>query len=100
MNVTGPRHSFGHAARPDPNAPKAEQLKQTAKQLNAVFVQQMFTAMRSTVDTDGSITSGGQGEEMFRGMLDQQVAESAPAQFQKHDALTDAIVRQLSRGLK
>ncbi len=100
MNVTGPRHALGRSERPDPNAPKAEQLRQTATQLNSVFVQQMFTAMRNTVSQDEGIMSGGQGEDMFRGMLDQQVAEMAPTQWQKNGALTDAIVRQLGRNLK
>ena len=99
MNI-GPKHAIGHTARPDIKASKDEQLRQTAQQLNSVFVQQLFTAMRNTVDTEGGIVSGGQGEDMFRGMLDQQVAELAPGQWQKHDALTEAIVRQLGRGLK
>jgi peptidoglycan hydrolase FlgJ len=77
-----------------------QRLRETARSLNAVFVQQLFTAMRNTVDTQGGIVSGGQGEEMFRGILDQHVAEMAPKQWEKNDALTEAIVRQLGRNLK
>ena len=99
MNI-GPKHAIGRTVRPDINASKDEQLRQTAKQLNSVFVQQLFTAMRNTVDTEGGIASGGQGEDMFRGMMDQQVAEMAPGQWQKNDALTEAIVRQLGRAQK
>ncbi len=98
--IVGPKHAIGRTARPDVNAPKDEQLRQTAKQMNSIFVQQLFTAMRNTVDTEDGIASGGQGEEMFRGMMDQQVAELAPEQWQKNDALTEAIVRQLGRALK
>jgi flagellar protein FlgJ len=96
----GPRHPIGKTARPSLDLSKEDQLRQTARTLNSVFVQQLFTAMRSTVDTQDSLTSGGQGEDMFRGMMDQQVAESAPDQWQKHDALTEAIVRQLGRNMK
>jgi flagellar protein FlgJ len=91
-------HAIGRAKRPDVNADPREQLKDTANSLQSVFVEQLFKAMRDTVPQDG-LTSGGQGEDMFRTMLDQQAAESAPSQWQHAGSLSDAIVRQLSRAL-
>ena len=98
-SVPGPaRHKLGVSARPDPKADPREQLKQTAQSLQSVFVEQLFKAMRDTVPEDG-LMSGGQGEDMFRTMLDQRAAELAPAQWQRAGGLSDAVVRQLSRGL-
>jgi flagellar protein FlgJ len=71
---------------------KLARLAKAAKQFEAVFVQQMFAAMRETVPKDG-IASGGEGEELFSSMLDQQLANRAPEHW-RHD-LSDVIVAQL-----
>ncbi|MDB4917747.1 MAG: Flagellar protein FlgJ [Gemmatimonadetes bacterium] len=92
------RHALGRAKRPDANADPRDQLKETAQSLQSVFVEQLFKAMRDTIPQDG-LTSGGQGEDMFRTMLDQHAAELAPAQWQHAGSLSDAVVRQLSRAL-
>lgn len=92
------RHAIGRAKRPDIDTDPREQLKSTAQSLQSVFVEQLFKAMRDTVPQDG-LTSGGQGEDMFRTMLDQQAAELAPGQWQHAGSLSDAVVRQLSRAL-
>jgi len=74
-----------------------DRLKKTAKQLEGVFVQQLFKAMRDTVPKDG-IGGGGTGEEMFTSMMDQHFSEALPAQW-KHD-LSDALVAQLKDRVK
>ncbi|MEP6619470.1 MAG: rod-binding protein [bacterium] len=89
-------HAIGRVARPNPNASQAEKLRGTAQQLQSVFVEQMFKAMRETVPEDGEF-SGGQGEAMFRGLLDQQVAETVPSQWTGDHSLGEVLVRQLSR---
>lgn len=98
MTTIGGGHPLGRARRPDSGADPREQLKQTAQSLQSVFVEQLFKAMRDTVP-EGGLMSGGQGEDMFRTMLDQQAAELAPGQWQHAGSLSDAIVRQLSRAL-
>lgn len=98
MTTIGGGHALGRTRRPDLNTDPREQLKQTAQSLQSVFVEQLFKAMRDTVPQDG-LMSGGQGEDMFRSMLDQQAAELAPAQWQHAGSLSDAVVRQLSRAL-
>ncbi len=70
------------AAAPAVKAPRAQdeaKLKESAKQLEALFVQQLFTAMRTAVPTDGFLEKG-PGEELFTSMLDQTVAEQVAAQ--------------------
>ena len=51
-------------------------LRAASQLLEGVFYQQLFKAMRDTVPEGGLIT-GGQGQEIFEGLLDEQMAESA-----------------------
>ncbi|MCC6928926.1 MAG: rod-binding protein [Gemmatimonadaceae bacterium] len=67
-------------------------LRQVAGQLQGVFVEQLFKAMRETVPTDG-ITSGGSGEQMFAGMLDQHLANAVPSQWSH--GIGESLMRQL-----
>jgi flagellar protein FlgJ len=66
----------------DPQAKAIARLTKTAKQFEGVFVQQLFKAMRDTVPQDG-LTSGGAGEDMFTGILDQNLSDKLPQQW-KH----------------
>lgn len=72
-------------------------LREAAVQFEAVFVQQMLSAMRQTIP-DGGVIDGGQGEELFAGLLDGHMAELMAGQSQSE--LSEAIYRQLSRGLE
>ena len=74
-----------------PNQNEERRLAQAARELQGVFVQQLFKAMRETVPDDGAV-NGGTGEEMFSGLLDQHVADQVPAQWS--GALGDALLRQ------
>jgi len=76
-----------------PPATQPGRLQKTASQLEGMFVQQMFKAMRDTVPPDGT-ADGGNGEGMFTAMFDEQLAERAPAQW--HHGLGDAIVKALA----
>lgn len=73
-----------------------ERLRKSATQLESLFSEQMFKAMRATVP-EGGVVDGGSGEEMFTGMLDQHIAAETPAQWQH--GLGDALFRQLRRSL-
>lgn len=70
-------------------------LKKSAQQLEGMFVQQLYKAMRDTVPQQEGIVSGGAGEDIFTGLMDQHLAAETP----KHwvGGLSDALVRQLSR---
>lgn len=70
---------------------EAQRLATAARQLEGVFVEQLFKAMRATVPEDG-VMSGGAGEEMFTGLMDQHLSERVPSQWQ--GGLSDALLRQ------
>ena len=83
----------GAAPAPAPASPEELRLRKAAQQLEGVFVQQLFKAMRETVPKDDGIVSGGSGEEIFTGMLDQHLAADTPTQWQS--GLGEALYRQL-----
>jgi flagellar protein FlgJ len=72
-------------------------LKKAAEQLEGMFVQQLYKAMRDTVPQQEGIVSGGAGEDIFTGLLDQHLAAETPTHWE--GGLSDALYRQLSRGL-
>ena len=72
-------------------------LKDTSGKLEGVFVEQLFKAMRETVPQDG-IADGGQGEEIFNGLLDQKLADEVPAQW--HRGIASALVKELQSHVK
>jgi Rod binding domain-containing protein len=51
-----------------------EKLRKAAADLESLFVEQMFQAMREATP-EGSLTSGGSGEKMFREMMDRELAQ-------------------------
>ena len=51
-------------------------VKKVARDFEAMFTGIMFKSMRATVGKD-SLTGGGQGEEIYRSMLDQEYANAA-----------------------
>jgi flagellar protein FlgJ len=72
-------------------------LKKTAKQLEGVFVEQLFKAMRETVPQDEGAIGAGTGEDMFTGLMDQKLAAETPTQWDH--GLADAAYRQLRKAL-
>lgn len=66
------------AAPGTPAAPggDAERLRAASRQMEGVFVQQMFKAMRESVP-EGGIVNGGAGEEVFTGLMDEHLASQA-----------------------
>jgi flagellar protein FlgJ len=83
------------AGAPAPDDREAR-LQRAAHQLEGVFVQQLFKAMRETVPRDG-IVNGGSGEEMFTSLMDEHLADRLPGQW--HHGIGEALIRQLRRGL-
>lgn len=92
MTRIGASNSLGTPAA----VPPEQRLKQAVGKLEGVFVQELFKAMRETVPKDG-LTSGGSGEDMFSSMLDQHLADAAPAQW--HAGIGDALLHQLRPAL-
>ena len=85
---------------PTPEARAANdeaRLKKTAKQLEGVFVEQLYKAMRETVPQDEGAIGAGTGEDMFTGLMDQKLAAETPTQWAH--GLADAAYRQLRKAL-
>ena len=93
MTQINATHSSGTKAV----VPPEQRLKEAVGKLEGVFVQQLFKAMRETVPQDG-LTSGGSGEEMFSGLLDQHLAVEAPKQW--HTGIGDSLLHQLRPALQ
>ena len=83
-------------AQPQPSADT--RLKKTALQLEGLFVQRLFAAMRDTVPDDG-IVAQSDAENMFRGMLDEKFAEQVPSQWNGEHSLAQALYHQLRQRL-
>jgi flagellar protein FlgJ len=94
--MIGPLDPASAVASPPPSARDAR-LQQAASQLEGVFVQQLYKAMRDSVPQGEGIVSGGTGEEMFTALMDQHLAADTPRHWER--GLTAALYRQLSRHL-
>jgi peptidoglycan hydrolase FlgJ len=68
------------------------QLRQAARQLEGVFVEHLFKAMRDTIP-EGGLIDGGAGEEIFTSLLDRDLADRVAAGWER--GLGEAIYRQL-----
>ena len=77
-------------------AGQAARLRKAAHDLEGVFVNELFKAMRETVPQDG-ILSEDPGRDLFTGMMDERLAESYAERSQ--GGLGEALYRQLSRRL-
>ncbi|MFN8571744.1 MAG: rod-binding protein [Gemmatimonadaceae bacterium] len=90
--------SIGRIGTRDANMPTHDEagLRHVGRQLEGVFVQQIFKAMRETVSHDGAI-DGGAGEDMFTSMMDEHIAEAVPNQW--NHGIGESLVRQLRAAL-
>jgi flagellar protein FlgJ len=76
--------------------PEEQRLRAATKQLESVFVQELFKAMRETVPQDG-LTNGGAGEDIFTGLMDEKMATQVPEQW--HRGIGESLYRQLQAAL-
>lgn len=91
------RVSGGPVERKD--SPAEAKLRKTALQLEGMFVQRMFAAMRETVPQDGFLGQSS-AEQTFGTMLDEKLAEKVPQQMSGEHSLAEALYRQLRRRLE
>jgi flagellar protein FlgJ len=77
-------------------SPDEQKLRASTKQLEGVFVQQLFKAMRETVPQDG-LTNGGAGEDIFTGLMDEKIAAQMPEQWAH--GIGESLFRQLRAAL-
>ncbi len=72
-----------------------DRLRAATRDFEAVFVQEMFKAMRATVP-EGGLLDAGRSEEVFTALLDEHVAGLTARRG--GGGLADALYRQLIRG--
>lgn len=73
-------------------------LKKTALQLEGLFVQRMFAAMRDSVPEGGFLPQSS-AEGTFTQMLDEKMSERVPEQMSGAHSLADALYHQLRQRL-
>jgi len=83
-------------AQPAPVPDQRAQVKQLAHQLEGVFLNQLFQAMRASVPQDGVLGSA-PGQEMFTQLMDERVAQEAADHMTR--GLGDALYRQMAARL-
>jgi flagellar protein FlgJ len=74
-------------------------LKKSALQLEGLFVQRLFAAMRETVPDDG-LVSQSNAEGTFTEMLDEKLSQQVPEQLSGSHSLAQALYEQLRRRLE
>ena len=73
-----------------------EQVRKLSHELEAVFVNQLFQAMRASVPQD-PVMGNAPGAEMFTSLMDQQLASQTAERL--HRGLGESLYRQLARRL-
>lgn len=74
-----------------------KKLKEQCKDFESIFIKMMLDSMDKTLDHKNNPFHGGQGEEIFKGMLNQERAKSI-AQTQSI-GIAEMMYKQLSKGL-
>ena len=77
--------------------PEEKKLRKATGDLQGLFVSQLFKAMRDTVPADEGEFSGGSGEEIFTGLMDEHLAADTPKHWS--GGISEALYRQLRHGL-
>jgi flagellar protein FlgJ len=75
--------------------PEFKKLLNTAREFEAVFINQLMSAMRNSVQQSG-LMSGSPAEGMFTGLLDYEYSLNAAKQGQGY-GIAEAMVKQFSR---
>ncbi len=74
-----------------------EKLRQASHDLEGLFVNELFKAMRATLPQDG-ILSSAPGQDMFQGMMDEKLADMYATK--SVHGLGESLYRQLGRRLQ
>jgi peptidoglycan hydrolase FlgJ len=79
----------------DPMPTEDRALRKAAHEMESLFVQQLYKAMRETIPADGGLVERTQGEDLFSGLMDERVAAETGSRWQR--GLSDAIYGALRR---
>ena len=88
----GPRLGAAPAQAIAPGDAGSDKLRQVAQDFESIFIFQMLDIMNSGLATDGPF-GGGQGEKMFRSLMNEEIAKSISAS--SGFGISDAVYRQL-----
>jgi flagellar protein FlgJ len=95
--MSGPIRGAESPNHPAPGAAAQNaKLRKASHDLEGVFVNELFKAMRDTVPEDG-ILSQDSGQEMFTSLMDTRLSETYAEKSQS--GLGEALYHQLSRRL-
>jgi len=88
----------GAIGAPSPAGPRGDRaaLRKLSNQLEGVFMNQLFQAMRAAVPKAGLLDAS-PGEELFTSLLDERLAGQAAERM--HRGIGEALYRQLARRL-
>jgi len=89
--IRGPASLVAPAPRDD-----RAQIRKMAHELEGVFLNQLFQAMRASVPQDG-ILEAAPGQELFTSLLDERLASEAAGRT--HGSIGEVLYRQLARRL-
>lgn len=78
---------------PESKKQELAKLKNACSEFESIFMHQMLKEMRKTVDSKNSLVYGGQAEEIFSDMLDQERAKEMKV------GLGDMMFNQLSKSI-
>jgi peptidoglycan hydrolase FlgJ len=81
--------------RADPTDTHDRTLAKAARDMESLFVQQLYKAMRDTVPAEGGLVERTQGEDLFSGLMDERIAADTGSRW--HRGLSDAISAALGR---
>ena len=76
---------------------QTDPLREATRQFESVFIARMLEGMRRTATTAGGALPAGQGEELFRSMLDQEIAGQV-ARTPRGMGIGEMLYRQLATG--
>lgn len=73
-------------------------LKQATEEFEAIFIKMLLDAQDKTVDREGSMFYGGNGEDIFRGMLNEERSKTMAKSGEF--GLAKLMYEQLSKNIK
>lgn len=73
-------------------------LKETTEEFEAIFIKMLLDAQEKTIDRKSSMLYGGNGEDIFRSMLNDERAKSISKSGEL--GLAKVMYEQLSRNMK
>jgi len=94
MGLTAARQTAVTQSASNVSAADRNQIKKSAEDFEAIFLEIFLKSMRTTVQKSGFI-DGGNAEDIYRGMLDFEYSKAMAAQ--RGSGLAEAIERQMLR---